>query len=68
VRRPLALKFSPTSVAGSRFPLTETVVWTTPFCTVARRISVLLAVPLEGPTRSTPATIAPAQAATRTTI
>jgi len=65
---PLALKLSPTSVAGSRFPLAETVAWTTPRWTVARRISVPLEAPLEGPTSSTPATIAPVQVARRTTI
>jgi hypothetical protein len=48
-------------------PLAETLVWTTPRVTLARRISVFELV-LGGPTRSTPATIAPAANATSTTI
>ena len=64
---PLALKSRPTSVAGSRLPLAETLVCTTPRDTAARRITVFEVV-LGGPTSSTAATIAPAAAATSTTI
>jgi len=64
---PLALKLRPTSVAGSRLPLADTVDCTTPRWTVARRISVAELV-LDVPTSRTPTTTAAAAAAANTTI
>ena len=59
---PEVLKPRSSWVAAWMLPLPETVDWTTPSPTVIVR-PVALAVPEEGPTMSTAATIAPTQSA-----